>query len=160
MSTYSTNLCNIHPDLTSQQRCYKCSREMCRKCVRNNSTFCPKCRGENVILKEKNAFKKELIIIFSAGIILSVIFSIFSFFTTIEIHPFWNNLTFFLLGISFLSTFFWYQDSDFIDEFSGIPVIDNKFKTRIAIIISITGISIFYFLYKLFVFIKTYRFKK
>ena len=153
------NFCEIHKNEIALFRCSKCSRSICSRCSIDGSSFCPKCRGTNILKVEKKHSQNEIRNIFISGLILSLIPLLKdiinnNFELILKKDLFFMILIFFALGISFASAFYFVNKTDALDEIQEIPLFGNKAIKYLMIGSSLIGIPIIYFIYLIYKFLK------
>lgn len=142
--------CHTHTNLFLQKHCKQCGRGMCHTCLHNNNTFCPSCIKEFYLSSEAHANKKEILWMLGAGILVYSIFISLQFHENNTNYPDFYSESFlaFFLGTSLCGTYFFIRDHEIMSTIRKVPFIGFKLSIIVLIIIIITGIPIFFQLYK------------
>lgn len=153
------NFCEIHKDEIAQFRCSRCSSNICLRCSISASSFCPKCRGTNILKVEKQYAQNEIRNILLTGFVLAIISIIINTLTdNAEIITnrtlMLNSLIFFGFGISVSSAIYFVRKTSVFDEIQEIPFFGLTIIKYLILLSSILGLPILYFLYLVYRFFK------
>ncbi|MBL4746153.1 MAG: hypothetical protein JKY08_07270 [Flavobacteriaceae bacterium] len=151
----NSEFCESHKNNISVFRCSKCARGVCSRCSISASSFCPKCRGRNILKDESEIAKNEIRNILISGVAMSLIaILIISVLEGFELNfnkdLIFNSIVFFAFGISFASSIYFVNKTAVFDEVQEIPLIGTTVMRYLLIGTSIIGIPIFYFFYLIY----------
>lgn len=155
----NSNFCEIHKNRISLFRCSKYSRSVCSSCSISGSSFCPKCRGTDILKIEKKQSQNEIRNILITGFAMSLITLLINIImngfelTSIK-NLIFNCIIFFAFGISIASSIYFVRKTDVFDEIKEIPLIGIQVIKYIILGSSIIGIPIIYFIYLVYKFFK------
>lgn len=155
----SSNFCEIHKNSIALFRCSKCSRSVCSRCSIDGSSFCPKCRGTNILKDEKKHSQNEIRNILIGGFVMGLISLLVNILTDnfqliSKKDLISNSIIFFAFGISIASSIYFIKKTDVFDEIKKIPLIGITVLKYIIVGTSMVGIPIVYFLYLVYKYFK------
>lgn len=153
------NFCEIHKDEIAQFRCSRCGNNVCLRCSVSASSFCPKCRGTNILKVEKKLDQNEIRNILLTGFFSAIISILINTLTdnaaiitnkTLIV----NALIFLGFGIAISSSIYFVRKTSVFDEIQAIPLFGLTIIKYLIVLSSIVGIPILYFLYLVYKFFK------
>ncbi|WP_353780162.1 hypothetical protein [Winogradskyella sp. 3972H.M.0a.05] len=155
--------CHTHPNLFLQKHCAGCGRGMCHTCIHHDERLCPSCNKE--LYRSSSHYENKNRVIRALGFAVIVSLAVPAYYLyyqySMDNNEFAANyFLVFLIGFSLAGMHYMMQDTTFIQDIRSIPFIGFKLGIIVLILLIVSGVPIFFLLYKIAILVKHHWFNK
>ena len=130
---------------------------MCSACIEVHPHFCPECQIELKLVGTTRNAGRETFFMTLSGLIVAGLFLFFSYLEEFNssVNPFyyWFVLIAYLVGVSFVGTYYYLKDKNVVSDLWSLPFSGAKFSIYAILLVFVSCIPIGYYFYQLFTFI-------
>jgi len=147
--------CGTHPNAFLKQNCRNCGQGMCSSCIETHPHFCPECQLELKLMGTTRNAGRESFFMTLSGLIVVSLFLLFAYLEEFNNHPnfIWYLLLAFLVGISFVGTYYYLKDKNFVSDLWNLPFNGAKFSIYAILLVFVSCVPIGYYFYQLFTYL-------